>query len=300
MKKIIPLSLAAILLSTSIANAISLKELFEQGLSALSQEKYDEAIKLFEKTIEIKPDLAPAYNYLGLAYKEKAEDNQKVIAAFRKSIELNPKYASPYENLGKLYYGMGEMDKAEEYCLKAVKLQPDLVSANLALGWIYLIGKSDPYKAIHYFSKVIDDNNLPFSFYGLGIAYFQAGQYPMTLDMITSLRKVNRNDLAEHLEHMVRDGHYVPPRGGMPLSMPQRQQSTLVSDEANSYTNNTNKASNSQKPTASNIGNTPVHLKGKWSENSGSQPQEPQGPTQTGEERLRELQRNSMRNGSGY
>ena len=185
MKKI-TLFIFCFCLYASIASANFLRDLFEQAMEAFGAGQYDQAIELFQKSLQIKPDLAPAYNYMGLAYKAKGSDFPTIMNFFKKAIEADPQYAPAYENLGKSYYSIGEIDKAIDYCRKAVKLQPDLVTANLSLGWIYLLAKSQPRTAIKYFRKVGNGAQLPFASLGLGIAYFQDNQYPMMLETITS------------------------------------------------------------------------------------------------------------------
>ncbi len=65
---------------------------FDQG-------KWDEAIKDFNKCIEIKGDYAPAYNNRGSA-KMKKEDYRGALADFDKAIQLDRSYANAYVNRG--------------------------------------------------------------------------------------------------------------------------------------------------------------------------------------------------------
>jgi len=47
------------------------------------------------------------------------------VAAFEKAIEMNPNFSTPYNNLGVLSWQMGKARQAEEYFLKALKIEPD-------------------------------------------------------------------------------------------------------------------------------------------------------------------------------
>ncbi|KKS44747.1 MAG: TPR Domain containing protein [candidate division CPR1 bacterium GW2011_GWA2_42_17] len=209
-----------------------LKELFEQATGAFSQGDYGQAIKLYEQTLEIHPDFAPSYNFLGLSHKAVGTDLTDVAWLFKTAIDIDPNYAQAYDNLGKTYYSLGDFNKAEEHCLKAIELDPGLVTAKLALGWIYLLGKSQPGDAIHYFSEVVESREqLPFAYFGLGLAYFMEQQHFRVLEMITTLRKIEREDLASQLEELVRSNRFGPDLiPGQPLIMPNKQPGILVMD----------------------------------------------------------------------
>ena len=224
------LFLAAFLIP--FAGAGALKDTFEQASAAFSKGDYDAAISLFQQSIDLRPDFAPAYNYLGLAKKEKGGNLKELVPIFQKAIELDPHYADAHNNLGKVYYGLGQFDKAKEETLKALEINPALTNAKLSLAWIHLLGKSQPREAIVYFNQVVkEDANIPYAYFGLGMAYFMNHQKPLVLEMITKLRLSQQEDLAKKLEDMIRDNTYVAiaPEGS-PLVMPVRQAGTLVSN----------------------------------------------------------------------
>ncbi len=189
--------------------AETLKELYEQGMKSYQEKNYSQAIEYLEKAIKMNPNFAQGYNALGLAYKELNANLQEAAWYFKAAIDINPNYVEAYDNLGKAYCGLGQFDKAEEYCKKALSLNPKDSSAQFSLGWIYLLGKSRPKDAISYFNKVIERSSLPNAYFGLGLAYFMTDNRAMVLEMITTLRGLNQNKLAEQLENMVRDYNYV-------------------------------------------------------------------------------------------
>jgi tetratricopeptide (TPR) repeat protein len=201
----------------TLSFAQTIKDLFAKGISALQSNKQDDAIEAFESILKIKSDFAPAYNFLGMAYKNKGKTAQDVIPYFEKAIAFDPNYAMAYDNLGKAYYGMGDMKKALDYCRKAIQYDPDLLTAHLSLGWIYLLAQQQPRSAIKHFKKVVNANPLPYACLGLGIAYFQDNQLDLVLEMITYLRQQGEETYAKNLEEMVRQGRYIPPNVGMNL-----------------------------------------------------------------------------------
>lgn len=187
-----------------------LKALFEKATEEYSNQNYPQAIKLYEKAIEIYPNFAPAYNFLGLCYKDSGSEIDQVIWYFKKAIELDPKYIMAYDNLGKVYYGIGDFAQAEKYCLTAIEKDPQLISSRLTLGWIYLLGMSRPRDAIVQFKEALGIDKAAYAYFGLGMAYFMDQQSGRTLEMITNLREMKREDLASQLEQMVRNGRYIP------------------------------------------------------------------------------------------
>ncbi|HOW36413.1 MAG TPA: tetratricopeptide repeat protein [Candidatus Omnitrophota bacterium] len=201
----------------SVSFAQTVKELYGQGMKFFEQGDYQKAIELLEKVVQMDPNFAAGYNSLGLAYKESNANPAELIWYFKAAVDIDPKFAEAYDNLGKAYYGMGNFDKAEEYCKKALEINPLWGSAEFSLGWIYLLGKPNPPEAIYYFQKVLEKKKIPYALFGLGIAYFMNNENAMTLDVITQLRELREENLAEQLENMVRKSYYVAGEDNGPL-----------------------------------------------------------------------------------
>lgn len=116
---------------------------YNVGVMNMEQENIDEAIKCFEKAIELKPDYADAYNNIGAAIIEKAdpiieemnksltdfdkydklqaeqfEIYKKAIPYYEKAYDLNKSNISVVQTLMSLYENLEMTDKYEE--LKAV------------------------------------------------------------------------------------------------------------------------------------------------------------------------------------
>jgi len=270
---------------SSFANPI--KKIFEKATQALQDGQYQKAIDLYEKTLEIYPDFAPSYYYLGLAHRAIGTELTDIIWLFKKATELNPNYAQAYDSLIRSYYGMGMFDEAEEAGLAAVRIDPDLVTAHLALGWIYILGKSQPRNSIYHFEKVLEKKDINYAFFGLGIAYVRDHQKFRALEMITELRQKGEEESAQQLENMVHAGSDALPAQLAPLVMPQRTKGIIV-EEIPSFS-------------SSNFtgGNTKVRLKEKID----TVEQKPQGFTVqspgSGSDRIRALQRKSSNQPKG-
>lgn len=283
---VVYLCIVQILFSPAVS-ASSIKEVFEEATLAFGNKDYDKAIALYEESLRMYPQFAPAYNFIAMSRKELGADVNEVIELYNKAISLDPNYALAYDNLGKLYYSLGKFELARDNSLKAVELRPDSITARLSLAWTYLLGLSEPSEAIVHFKNVTDRVELPYAYFGLGMAYYMDDQRLMVLDMITKLRDINEEGFARKLEAMVSEGKYVPPNIKTSLIGPSQNESMLVSDSLPSL------ADVIEAP------DMPVRIRTKI-QSPGVQL--PRGePTQlTGEDRIKSLQQNYQANDARY
>jgi tetratricopeptide (TPR) repeat protein len=110
------------------------------ALNGLGYEKYDanefvearryfeEAIKCFEKAIQLNSSFT--YAYLDMADSENKLDNyEKAMELVDKAIEIDPNNADAISVKGTIYSRMGEYDKALELHRKAVTMDPKCATA---------------------------------------------------------------------------------------------------------------------------------------------------------------------------
>jgi tetratricopeptide (TPR) repeat protein len=182
-----------------------LKQTYERAVQAYSNQQYDQAIDLYQQLIKAAPSFAPAYNGLALANQAAGGDEDKTIEYLKTAISYDPKMTQAYDNLGRIYYGRQDVGHAEEYFLKALKVDPNLASAQLSLAWINLLVKSKPLTALKYFKKVLAVSQSPKIYFGMGSAYFASNQREEAMDMITKLHDMGEDDLASRLEKSMRE-----------------------------------------------------------------------------------------------
>lgn len=101
------------------------------GVTYLQMKDFDNAIVWFEKALAIHP-IAQTYNDLGVAYYYKG-DLEKAEESFRKAIELDPNSGAPYHSLGILYYTQGMVEEARQAWRKALELDPSIQGAKEGL-----------------------------------------------------------------------------------------------------------------------------------------------------------------------
>ena len=116
----------------------SATQLLQEGETAFSQGKYEDAVELYKKALEKEPQNPDAYNHLGMAYQYLynksggAINKEEEFKAFRKAVELDPNNFKSLVNLGLALFYEGDKNEAVTYLRKAVELHPN---------------PNDPYKA---------------------------------------------------------------------------------------------------------------------------------------------------------
>lgn len=102
----------------------SLNGQFQLGTALLAQQRYPEAARIFEKTIQLKPDLGPAFFNLGFA-RAKAGQKPEAVQPFRDAIRHSPEYVDSYILLADLYLQLGQKREAIVLEQQARALKPD-------------------------------------------------------------------------------------------------------------------------------------------------------------------------------
>jgi tetratricopeptide (TPR) repeat protein len=102
--------------------------------------QFDKAAENYQKAIDLKPDDATYHNGLGNAYAEMGKIPE-AAAEFKKAAELDPTQASRYYfNYGAIMYNTGKMDEAGEAFKKALEIDPSFADAYFLLAQT-LMGK---------------------------------------------------------------------------------------------------------------------------------------------------------------
>lgn len=121
--------------------------------------KWEDAIKNYEKAIELKPDYFGAHIGLSNAY-EQTQKIDKAIDIYEKIVSQIQADPETLYNYGRLIYNRnngGDRDLAEKIWLKVVTLQPNYSNALYSLGLLYETRK-DLATALQYYYKVKDLN----------------------------------------------------------------------------------------------------------------------------------------------
>ena len=128
----------------------------EKGKSLSRSGKHQDAIKAYDKAIELNPMLDKAYNNRGNVYFDKQEYD-KAIDDYSRSIELNPRQYKVYSNRGVAYRLMERFDRAVKDYTRAIKLAPRYYPAYYNRGIAYHYKKQYT-KAVEDYSRAIKVN----------------------------------------------------------------------------------------------------------------------------------------------
>ena len=134
------------------SNILSASDWVQKGRNATELNEYDNAILYYQKAIKLDPNFASAYNYMGIVYDFKGNDD-KAIECYQKAMELDQSNADFFYNqMGRVYRDKGDYDKAIEYFKKTIELDPSNDWAYYDLGRCFdLQGHRD--SGIYYIKK---------------------------------------------------------------------------------------------------------------------------------------------------
>ena len=94
------------------------EKFFHEAYEKHMQGKVDEAIKLYQQSLEKCPT-AEAHTFLGWAYSFKGRYDD-AIAECKQAIDLDPDFGNPYNDIGAYLIEKGQYDDAVEWLEKAV------------------------------------------------------------------------------------------------------------------------------------------------------------------------------------
>ncbi|MDI9314235.1 MAG: tetratricopeptide repeat protein [Hydrotalea sp.] len=138
------------------ANPGSVDEYNNHGIAKAKLGKYNEAIKDFDKAIELNPQHAEAYYNRGNA-KIDLGQYDSAIKDYNEAIKLNPQHADAYNNRGNAKNGLGQHEEAMADYDKAIELKPQFAEAYNNRGAAkYNLGKHN--SAIKDYDKAIELN----------------------------------------------------------------------------------------------------------------------------------------------
>lgn len=180
------------------------QQYFDKAKAASEAGRLEEAIKLYEKVLELNYNFVPAYIGLGKIYEQRTDDVEAIAWYFNSALKIDPNNIEAYESLGRCYQRANQPEMAEKYFKKVLEIDPNSVGAQYSLAWTCLFGRS-PADAVNYFNAVLSKTKLPMAYYGLGLAYSRLGENAQILEIVTELKSMGQIELATKLENAIRE-----------------------------------------------------------------------------------------------
>lgn len=147
------------------------------------QKKWQSAINHYQKALEINPNLVGVYRNLARVFNQIGK-TEEAVSYWYEALKLEPDWAKPSEHisLGNRLEHQGKLEQAKECYLRALELQPDLLTGYEGLGRILKI-EGQQQELINCYQKgVVNNPENPQLHYYLGQAWAQSKQWNQASD----------------------------------------------------------------------------------------------------------------------
>jgi len=145
------------------------------AMIARGRGRYEEAVAVAQRAIELDPVSSDGYRELGRAH-EALNRQAEAEATYRKAIEARPDDWLVYNTLGAFLLTRGRWSEAESAFKRVIELTPDNTRAHNNLGATYFrMGRPDDAAAMWERSIAIRPTSAAAS--NLGTSYFERGRY---------------------------------------------------------------------------------------------------------------------------
>jgi tetratricopeptide (TPR) repeat protein len=142
--------------------------------------RFDESLAWYRKAIEIDPDFASGYQWIGFHYWLAEGQLDEAVRWLRKSVSVDPGNPDHSAFLGMLFMTLGDLDRAEYWSERSIELGPESFFPNLAMELLHLY-RGDLSAALEYGRRVFEIGHywafLFSSFEPVRVHEMRAGRY---------------------------------------------------------------------------------------------------------------------------
>jgi tetratricopeptide (TPR) repeat protein len=142
--------------------------------------RFDESLAWYRKAIEIDPDFAGSYGWIGFHYWTAKGQLDEAVRWLRKSVSVDPGSPRLTALLGWLFLDLGDLDRAEYWIERSIELGPEKFGPNVAMQLLHLY-RGDLSAALEYGRRAFETENywiFPLhSFEPVRIHEIRAGRY---------------------------------------------------------------------------------------------------------------------------
>jgi len=169
-----------------------IKNIHNKAIACYKEKKFDQAIQLWQKSLQIDSQEVEVLYSLGIIHFE-LKKYEESIKYLNDLLELSPGHHKAMLIVGTAYIKLRKFDIAEDFIQKSIDIKPDQKLANLNLGAIYSVQKKFD-QGIEMFKKVIDSHpNEVRAHLGLAKIYAILGQIEEANQYFKKVVELNPN-----------------------------------------------------------------------------------------------------------
>jgi serine/threonine protein kinase len=177
-------------------------------LLTYQQEDFETAVNMFKKALEIEPNYARAYRWLGNAYQsiyveqKKKEHLDLMFTNYEKAHQISPELAEVNLGLGWAYFFKEDLDKAYQSFKKASEIDPNNPEINFEFGsFLYSIGLYP--QAIPFYHRAIDlDPSHTYVYIMLSICHLNSGEMDKSEASLQELLEKEPENIRAHFHYI--------------------------------------------------------------------------------------------------
>ncbi len=170
---------------------------YNLGRELHKQDRFDEAIGHYNRTLRIEPRHIKAYNNLGLALKSQGKFDE-AINSFNEAIKVAPGYSDTYNNLAVTLQSQGKLDDAIIYFAHALEIDRNSVLAHNNLGEA-LAEQGKFEEAISHFNRALEiDGDSAAAYNNLGVTFQSQGKFYEAVKYFRKALQINPNYADAH------------------------------------------------------------------------------------------------------
>ena len=182
--------------------SLSINKNFSEAYNNLANvqkknEIFDEALLNYENAIKTNENNIEAYYNLANLYKS-LKNYDESIKNYKKVIKLNPNFSDPYNNIGTIYSILGKFNDAREFYLKSMNANNYYAEAYKNYVQLGKIDERD--EVFNNLKKIVKDENLDEKqkevfFYSISKIYFDIGNNNLAFKYLNSANKLKLQNL---------------------------------------------------------------------------------------------------------
>lgn len=180
------------------------------GRAAIGSEDYKQAIYCYTKYLTFKPSNTQARNNLATSY-ERTGKIEEAMLQWKEIIHIEPDHFLAHKNLGTTLYSSGNIAEAVKYWERAVKIRPGAANLLNSLAWIMATSKDErlrnPPKAVQYSQDACDiiEYKQPVYLDTLAAAYGATKQFSKAIETAQKAIQISRERGQDELAERIED-----------------------------------------------------------------------------------------------